>query len=545
MTTGDAGQRPARPAAAVPTDPSGPTGPAHSPRRRTAASPPAPSGTPVFPAPARPGSDTGAPARPEPLGAHRTWDVHSRAARASASPSALREQVRRSSADPVWGLLQRYRELCERAVDPLEIAAGLEVHGVTDQTAARFRHRDVFSLAEELYARAPHPQAPVAPAAHTRPASTTRARLDSARRTMARVAVPLLPGAFTAAWLVGLAATPGERVTERAVIGALGGLAVVFATRLALRPLPLGRTALLALGWLLGYALYGDWLLGTLARGGDLGTGPRLAGGWAVLVLAGAVAPAAWCAGWFGRRARRRLAASRTVRGFTVRVRVLLAVTLASFTTALLGLEGLAGLVTGAVGRHADAPGRGWAADLLGDGGLGRVRSWLPSLPEFTVPGWESLKGALSRLDGADLAVLDPGAFRAAADDGTDQGAADLGTAELGRTLEGALSGAPLATAALVVLLFTALLLARHGFSRAATTGLVAAAGLQAVAVGAVLAARLPALAPLGRPVEWLVTEAGPACVPAAACGVAALALLLHAGRVLTRASVHHRESPW
>ncbi|THA77282.1 hypothetical protein E6R61_38460, partial [Streptomyces sp. LRa12] len=53
------------------------------------------------------------------------------------------------------GLLHRHRELCERAVDPLEIAAGLEAHGVTDRTAARFRHRDVFSLAEEMYARVP------------------------------------------------------------------------------------------------------------------------------------------------------------------------------------------------------------------------------------------------------------------------------------------------------------------------------------------------------------------------------------------------------
>ncbi|MFE4061696.1 hypothetical protein ACFXP3_36330, partial [Streptomyces sp. NPDC059096] len=63
--------------------------------------------------------------------------------------------ARRGSADPVKALLHRHRTLCERAVDPLEIAAGLEAHGITDRTAARFRHRDVFSLAEELYARVP------------------------------------------------------------------------------------------------------------------------------------------------------------------------------------------------------------------------------------------------------------------------------------------------------------------------------------------------------------------------------------------------------
>lgn len=67
---------------------------------------------------------------------------------------------RRGGGDPVKALLHRHRELCERAVDPLEIAAGLEAHGITDRTAARFRHRDVFSLAEELYARSPRGEHP-------------------------------------------------------------------------------------------------------------------------------------------------------------------------------------------------------------------------------------------------------------------------------------------------------------------------------------------------------------------------------------------------
>ncbi|MCZ0974890.1 hypothetical protein O1L55_33685 [Streptomyces albulus] len=58
-------------------------------------------------------------------------------------------------------MMHRHRALCERAVDPLEIAAGLEAHGVTDRAAARFRHRDVFSLAEELYARIPRADEPV------------------------------------------------------------------------------------------------------------------------------------------------------------------------------------------------------------------------------------------------------------------------------------------------------------------------------------------------------------------------------------------------
>ncbi|NEB65660.1 hypothetical protein G3I39_01030, partial [Streptomyces fulvissimus] len=51
--------------------------------------------------------------------------------------------------------MHHHRDLCERAVSPLEIAAGLEAHGLTDRTAARYRHRHVFALAEELYARTP------------------------------------------------------------------------------------------------------------------------------------------------------------------------------------------------------------------------------------------------------------------------------------------------------------------------------------------------------------------------------------------------------
>ncbi|MFF1909895.1 hypothetical protein [Kitasatospora sp. NPDC058218] len=57
--------------------------------------------------------------------------------------------------DPVREVMAEHRELCERAVDPLEIAAGLEEAGCGQETAARCRHADLFSLAEELYARVP------------------------------------------------------------------------------------------------------------------------------------------------------------------------------------------------------------------------------------------------------------------------------------------------------------------------------------------------------------------------------------------------------
>ncbi|GIH24430.1 hypothetical protein Aph01nite_27400 [Acrocarpospora phusangensis] len=47
------------------------------------------------------------------------------------------------------------RDLCANAVDPLEIAAGLEFGGLTDEGAARHGHSDVFAYAEALYRSVP------------------------------------------------------------------------------------------------------------------------------------------------------------------------------------------------------------------------------------------------------------------------------------------------------------------------------------------------------------------------------------------------------
>ena len=92
----------------------------------------------------------------------------------------------RGAADPVKALMHRHRDLCERAVDPLEIAAGLEAHGVTDRTAARFRHRDVFSLAEEMYARVPRATATRPPRRPRRPRHPAPARRLGPPRPPAR-----------------------------------------------------------------------------------------------------------------------------------------------------------------------------------------------------------------------------------------------------------------------------------------------------------------------------------------------------------------------
>src|SRR5581483_3197210 len=157
-------------------------------------------------------------------------------------------------------------ELCERAVDPLEIAAGLEAHGVTDRTAARFRHRDVFSLAEELYARVPR-------GAEQRPEPEA---LPVPRVRAGWVLLALLPGTLAVATVAGLRLTHGE---PRLLAVAAGVIAVALATRAALRHGPLaaapGTRAWRAANatrawtlWLLGYALFGDGLLTAVVTGG-------------------------------------------------------------------------------------------------------------------------------------------------------------------------------------------------------------------------------------------------------------------------------------
>lgn len=252
-----------------------------------------------------------------------------------------RAAVRRGPADPVKALMHRHRELCERAVDPLEIAAGLEAHGVTDRTAARFRHRDVFSLAEELYARVPRQNgAPV------RPADEDGARAGWAGWTLAA----LTPGAVTALAVTGLALTEGP---VRLAVGAAGALGLAAALAVAVRRGPLraaGRTvpgACVWTLWLLAYAVGGDGLLQQVLTGGP-------DGGWDItprplLGLALAVAPAAWCARLFATRARRKLAASRGLEDFAAGTRPLLLATVALHLVALAGLLGLTGFAPGAL----------------------------------------------------------------------------------------------------------------------------------------------------------------------------------------------------
>ncbi|MFI9261705.1 hypothetical protein ACIGT4_28960 [Streptomyces sioyaensis] len=262
---------------------------------------------------------------------------------------------RRGPADPVRSLMHRHQELCARAVDALEIAAGLEAHGVTDRTAARFRHRDVFSLAEELYARVPRADRDTAAADRPPPAPARRSR-------GVRAALQLLPGAVCTATVAALASAGTAPPAVRGAVGAAGALLLALAVRLAVRSGPLRRrhhgsgprATGLWVCWTAGYAVYGDWLLTQLLTGGpDLPhAAPRAAVGTAV-ALAFALAPAAGCAHWFAVRARRVLAASRGLEELAARVRPLLPAATLLFLAALVGLLLGADAAFGGDGRTA------------------------------------------------------------------------------------------------------------------------------------------------------------------------------------------------
>nr|WP_245172874.1 hypothetical protein [Streptomyces achromogenes] len=382
-----------------------------------------------------------------------------------------------ASGDPVKALLHRHRELCERAVDPLEIAVGLEVHGATDRTAARYRHRDVFSLAEELHARVPHNTE--RPSPEPRPLPVPRFRAG-------RLLLTLVPGALGAATVTGLRLAQG---TPRLPVALGGLLAVALATRAALRHSPLagppgtragrtvsgtragrptpgaraGRTTIGtrvgALGtlctlWLLGYALLGDGLLHAVLTGGPdappTGTpeGPWPTATAPALALLLACAPAAWCAHLLAAAAHRGLTDSRTLRQFTAAMTPRLLGTYALFLAALAALAVLCG-----------------------------------------------------------TALHQPAAY-------------------------------PQALTLGALLLPARLLTVRH-HRRAPARALGAAALVEALALALPTAGRLPGCAFLAAPVQTLVDAGGEAAVPVLACGIAALALLRHAGRTLTRASAH------
>ncbi|MEU0400914.1 hypothetical protein ABZ318_11805 [Streptomyces sp. NPDC006197] len=309
---------------------------------------PTPAGTAVDAAAHQPAPAGVAAHRSAPVGTAADETGHRPAPAGVAAPrpvpvgtavDAARARGRRGQADPVKVLMHRHRELCERAVDPLEIAAGLEAQGFTDRTAARFRHRDVFSLAEELYARVPRGQERPMPVAEP----------ERARAPWALAA--LAPGG--AAGLTGLGLTFSHGPV-RIAVGAAGALALGGALLLAVRQGPFrapdGGTAPAArlwTLWLLAYAVGGDGLLHQVLTGGP--DGPWEITPAPLLGLALAVAPAAWGAHLFASRARRRIADSRGLADFAAATRPLLLGTVTLQLLALAGLLALTGFSSGAL----------------------------------------------------------------------------------------------------------------------------------------------------------------------------------------------------
>ncbi|WP_404816844.1 hypothetical protein [Streptomyces thermolineatus] len=372
-------------------------------------------------------------------------------------------------------LIDRYRRLCGRAVDPLEIAAALEAVGVTDRVAARFRHRDVFSLAEELHARVPRDDGPggagdpgVAdgPAVAGVPAGAGGRGARAGRRVLRGCRAAgryLLPGAACAGAAVVLPGSVAVGHGPRVLLPyAAATVVIAAALALCLRRGPLrapggGRAGgALCTGWLLGFAVAGGDLLAVLL-GAPRPARPFSSTALTVLTaLALAVGPAALSARRFAARAAAQLGRSRGLEEFAAGVRPLFAAATAAFGLALAALLAAAHLL---------------AAHLL----AGR-----------SVPA-------------------------------------------------GVLAGA----AALGLLLFLARLLAVHGFPGAGAAACAAACAAEAAALAVAGLHRLPAVEPRLRPVAEFLHDLGPGGVQAAACGSAALALAAGACRVLARASAH------
>jgi hypothetical protein len=218
-----------------------------------------------------------------------------------------------STADPVHDLLIRHLPLCETAVHPLEIAAELEAVGIGPATAGHYRHSDVFSLAEELYARVPRrPSALRTPP----PESPWRRRAVPA---LGIALLQLLPCA--ALWLA--RSTGGTRRGPGVALTVLLLLALAAA---ATSGRDLDHPFRARFGFALGLAA----LLGLGVTGG---ASPPVA-----VALACSVGAADWCARWFRHIGWGHLDAARSQSEFRERMRPVLPVAVALYLTALSAL---------------------------------------------------------------------------------------------------------------------------------------------------------------------------------------------------------------
>ncbi|MBB5936802.1 hypothetical protein [Streptomyces zagrosensis] len=551
----------------------------------------------------------------------------------SAAPRGRSEVTHRGYADPVRKVLHQYRDLCEHAVDPLEIAAGLEERGFSDRAAARYRHRDVFALAEELYARAPREGAltddearwPVAgglgwcgttPGAPGAPRDTS-ARADAVVDPAAYGAHLGAPAGPSSGTDVPAGASPGAGAYSRTGSGAYAGrhLGVCLGAQhgqgrgIGGGQGPQWRRRVTrwrrGVSLLLGHLLPGALCLATLAvldrvAGASDAVRCGVGAGGAALVTV-----ALWLCLRYG--PLRTPASARPANHVRPAwpARPARPVRPARFARSVVRSSGLRPPLSRAVRggspwgprrRRTSGLGPAWCCWLLGyllfgpwlltevlAGGPdpGQLTEQAPYAP---YPGTHSgaYSGAYSgvRQDVAPgvvalgLALL-PAAwcawwFAACARRRLVVSREVKWFAARARSLfvaavavfVGALGGllagvwyllprhgfglaAALAAVALGLLFFVSRLLAVHGFRRAAAGGLALAGGIEAIALGTVLASRLPHCGMLARPVAGLVAATGPATVPAVACAVGALLLCAYGCSALSRACAHdigHRD---
>jgi hypothetical protein len=160
----------------------------------------------------------------------------------------------------VTALCEQFAEICESAVDPLEIASALELEGLGDQAAKlRYGYPDVFALAQDMYFRVPRrPAEPEVPADPWQDGGKLRPFLHSL--------LYALPGiCFPAA--VGLLVGGGVEITlivALAVAWSTGqGLAYLGYTRLG-RTMDTGQTRrVLRLGLAIGLGVVALAMLAT------------------------------------------------------------------------------------------------------------------------------------------------------------------------------------------------------------------------------------------------------------------------------------------
>ncbi|SOB82218.1 hypothetical protein [Streptomyces sp. 1331.2] len=305
-----------------------------------------------------------------------------------------------SSADPVREVMAQHRELCERAVDPLEIAAGLEEAGLGPDAAARCRHADLFSLAEELYARVPRRPPNPGPVRPQRRGADVRQALGAA-------ALAVLP----CAGVVALGA-------RRPVVAAAAVLLVLLPALTAPPPAEPGgragpRYGPAALGYGLGLA--GLLLVPAVVPAGDRAPGAAL-----VPAAALSVGSAELVARWYRRVGCGHLDAAGTLAEFRARMRPVLPVALALHLAVLAVLSYAALAVTAML-----APGHG--------GGL------LQLAAERAGPGRWAAQGVLGLLLVLPAVLAHCGRRTAAALGAVAGAAATLGLLALGRSLPSAL----------------------------------------------------------------------------------------------------------